>query len=171
MKTMGMLTALLALFLITPAFAGEHGEGEGEDKGCGCKGQMFEELELTAEQQEAIDGLKEAMHADKTTLHEQAAALGGEMEALWAAAEIDRDAVIAKTEAVMEIKAQMHLRKLQFKLDMLELLTPEQRVKAQEHMAAKMGAGHGGHGGKGHGCKGGHGEHAKGGEPCEHHDK
>jgi len=171
MKSIGILVVLLALSLTSPALAGDHGDGHrGDGKGC-----LYSQLELTDEQKAEIDALKEAKHADKEALHDQAKSLAGEMEALWAAESLDREAVLAKAEEIQEIKAQMHLRKLEYKLDFLDVLTDEQRAIAQAHYAEKMGKehGHGDHHKKGCSCgKGGeHGEKGchcdKGGEHAE----
>jgi Spy/CpxP family protein refolding chaperone len=135
------------------------GEGKNERKGHGrMLDHLSEAVELTDEQREAIGPLHEAKKAAKADLKETFSARHDELVELWKADELDRDAILAASADIHRIQGEMDQLKLTYKLDILDLLTDEQRVEAKvmflEHMA-------------GHGQKGGHGDCKHGNEGGE----
>lgn len=151
---------------------GDKAEGKKEHEGHGrMLDRLSEAVGLTDEQREAIGPLHEAKKAAKAELKETFTARHDELVELWKADDLDRDAILAAAVEIHRIQGEMDQLKLTYKLDILDLLTDEQRGEAKamflEHMA---GHGHkGGHGGGHDGCKGNEGGEGGKGCQCDHH--
>lgn len=151
--TIFAMSLALALFA-TPAIA-QKGNGNGPYFKKGAKGQclqeggkwhrgrgrrgrgmadgrMFSRLNLTVEQQAQVDALRTEMQADMDEIHKGMDAIRTQLHAAWSTPNPDR-ATIESLHAKLEpYRQQIRDRRTQFKLDVIELLTPEQR----ENLAA-----------------------------------
>lgn len=111
--------------------------GHGRHRGGKGMMQAIESLELTADQQAEIEAIQEGLREARGEPRERGER-GGPM-ALLTAETIDRDAAHA---ALSERQVREH-DKLDGMLDMLEVLTPEQRAelaeKAEEHRGHRRG--------------------------------
>ena len=143
--TIGMLMVLgTASAWACPGGRGGHGHRGGP----GMHGKMMEELNLTAEQKKEIDQLHEEMRAEAEPLKEKMRALRDKMHDLWSQDSPDEDAIMALQREKSAIHLQLSELRTEMKLDMMEILTPEQRAKFKE-MKGKHKGKRGKHGKKG----------------------
>jgi len=154
--------AVLAILTLTAGLALAQGPGQGRhSRGQGCGGwaegpgarweHLAERLELTAEQQTAIDELREANRAQNLELGKELARLQNELEGEMLKDDPDQKTALKLADRLGDLRKEMQASRLETRLAVREQLTPEQRDK----MLA-MGAGHGKRGGR-QGCCDGHG--------------
>ena len=163
MKTMNRKTiilAVLAILILATGVALAQGPGQGRHgQGQGCGGwaegpgprweHLAERLELTAEQQQAIDGLREANRAQNLELRKELARLQNELEGEMLKDDPDQKTALELADKIGDLRKEMQASRLETRLAVREQLTPEQRDK----MLA-MGAGHGKRGGRQGRCDG-----------------
>ena len=111
---------------------------------------MKEELNLTAEQSKEIDQLHEDMRADAEPIRTQLRALKEKMHALWSDENPNEKAIISLEHQMSALELKLSELRIQMRLDMMEILTPEQRAKLKE-MKGKFEGRHGRHGKHGKG--------------------
>ncbi len=107
-----------------------------------------DELELTDEQ---VDQLEELKYEHRLAGIEMRAELEKEkieMEKLMSDDDFDRDGIYEQAEKVAELEKQLQLSRVEGKLDMMEILTQDQREKLREFKSQKMGMHRPGMGGK-----------------------
>jgi Spy/CpxP family protein refolding chaperone len=143
MKNLIVATLSLAiLFCGSAAFAGPRGSGQGMGPGMGGAGCDAAELNLTEEQSDKLQSLRETYLKEITPLQSRMFAARSEMRLLWNTADPDRDQIVAKQKAISELKSQLEEKAIAHRLDCRAVLTPEQRSQ----MAAAgpgMGTGRG----------------------------
>jgi len=125
---------MMATVLVVPsAFARGRGHGHGGERGdrdFSCRG--IEQLDLDDEQAETIDALKDSYQQQAEPLRDAVAVQRDELRALWQADQPDREAILAKMDEMEANKDALRVMKVDFKLDMLSVLTPEQRTELDE---------------------------------------
>jgi Spy/CpxP family protein refolding chaperone len=141
----------LAAFAASPATAhrewrGGYGSGPGNVTDiAGISG-----LNLSAEQTERIGALREAHRRDIKPLQEQLMGKGRQLRELWLAKTPDRERILALQQEVHDLRGRLLEKIAAYRLEVLQMLTPDQRTKvqafeAQRHMgpmgAAGMGRG------------------------------
>ncbi len=160
-----IMTAVVLVFvaaIATSAFGFGWGRGPacgyGRGDVAGCAG-----VDLTAEQKTKLEQLHYAEFKETEPLREQMFAKRDEVRRLWLATTPDKAKIIAAEKEMRAIRDQLHDKMTAFRLDALNVLTPEQREK-QKYTAACQGVRHergsrhehgGGHGAYGGGCPGG----------------
>jgi Spy/CpxP family protein refolding chaperone len=130
-----MLAGLVALLMAADASAGR-GRGRGK-RGAGMRATAA--LELTAEQQVEIHKLRAQMIEDLAPAKAKLGQLRGELRALWQADQPSKKKIIAKQAEMNAYRDKIRARKIEFRIDVLNLLTPEQRAKMNE-LKVKRGA-------------------------------
>jgi Spy/CpxP family protein refolding chaperone len=145
-----LVTALLA----TAALAFGPGRGPGYGP-CG-RGDFggFGELNLTAEQKTKIGELRDAQFKNTKPLRDQMIAKRDELRKLWLESNPDQGKITAAQKEMRSVRDQMQDKMTASRLEMLKVLTPEQREKAKS-FAAGYAAGRGD--GPGRGCVEGRG--------------
>ena len=117
---------------------------------------MARALDLTEEQQGAVKALRLEMREEMTDVRAALKDKRAELGALWKAEAPDRSAILAKMAELGDLRQAMRTRKVDFRLAVHALLSPEQRVRAAElfahHGPGGRGRGHGKGHGKGHGA-------------------
>lgn len=161
-KLLMVFTAVLiaaALASTTFAYGWGGGPGRGHARGV-CAGgpdcerdiQAIPELGLTAEQTAKIQDLREAHLKDIKPLRDKMFSKRGELRLLWLQKAPDREKITAVQKEIGSLRDQMQEKMTSHRLDMLNVLTPEQRTKVQARAAGKgFGPGMGGHGAGGPG--------------------
>ena len=124
---------------------GYHGHGKGHHGGFK---HMKEELNLTDEQSKEIDQIHEDMREDAKPIREKLKALKERMHDLWSADQPDEQAILSLKREMNALHLQLSELRVQMKLDMMEILTPEQRAKFKEMKGKRKGK-RGKHGKKG----------------------
>ncbi len=154
-KIIATVVGILVLVGTTAAFAcpggkGHHGK-RGHGKGGGMHG-LMEKLDLTDAQKAEMEKLHTEMKEDVEPLRERMKELKQQMHQLWENDPVDEEALITLEREMATMKLQMSELRIQMKVDMMDILTPEQRAKFQE--LKKEFKGKHGKRGKGKGCSG-----------------
>jgi Spy/CpxP family protein refolding chaperone len=158
------MTAMVLLFtaaIATSAFGFGWGRGPGFGSGpCGGDFARIPGLELTAEQKVQLDALRNKQFEATESLRADMFARRDALRTLWLAPTPDRDAILAAQKEMRVLRDQLQDKMTAFRLDALNILTPEQREKLQ---SAGPGRGFGPGRGMGPGaCAGGN---CPGGDP------
>jgi Spy/CpxP family protein refolding chaperone len=129
-----------------PAFAGKgkakgsgrgFRDGTGQLEGWGKRGKGFRDkgmrglsrLDLTAEQKTRIEAIHEDHRKSTETLRKQARDLKEQMRGLWQATTPDEGAILFLHRQIHKIKGELAEYRIQMRIDVLAILTPEQRAE------------------------------------------
>ena len=131
-----------------------YGPGPGLDRsrtgpGYGPRGAWGPGLNLTAEQNQKMQALRESFFKETLPLRNEMQIKQLELRTLWAQTNPDQEKILAKQKEINTLRAQLQEKATKNRLEMRKILTPEQQ--------AQMGA-YGPGFGTGHGMKGGHDE-------------
>jgi Spy/CpxP family protein refolding chaperone len=143
------LTVVAAVALLALPFAAQaKGVREGRGPRGGEMGPLLAGLNLTADQQKQIDTLRQQQRDRVKPLREQMKGKMQEMRALWMADKPDRNAILAKHQEMDGIRQQLTVERVDHRLALLQILTPEQRAQIKARLAEgpKGRHGHGPHG-------------------------
>lgn len=114
------------------------------------------DLDLTAEQREKIDALRDAHLKDIKPLQDELYMKNRRLKDLWLARMPDRESILALQREVQALRNQLMDKLTTYRLDAWQLLTPDQQAKVRpygpERRPVRMG---------GSGLKGGY-EHGRG---------
>ncbi len=153
-----MKKTIVAVFVIalmaTSGLAMAQGWGRGEGMGPGHgPGGWAAALNLTPEQNQKMQELRAAHFKETIPLRNELMGKRLELRALWAQTEPDQGKILAKQKEVNALMAQLQEKATKHRLEMRQILTPEQRAKlgtfAGRH--GGFGPGYGMGGGFGHG--------------------
>lgn len=122
---------------------GGPGGGYGWGKGPGHGRGMMAQLDLSASQQDQIAALRTTMLEQTAQAREALDEKRAEMQALWNVETPDREAILAKHAEMDELRTELRVAHIDFRLAVRALLTPEQRAKVD---AMPRGGRHGRHG-------------------------
>jgi Spy/CpxP family protein refolding chaperone len=103
-------------------------QGYGGGQGGPMAGYGVPGLNLTEEQSAKIRSLREAHQKEVVPLRSQLFAKRAESRALWAQTKPDKDAILAKEKEISTLRDQMREKKIVHRLEMREILTPEQQA-------------------------------------------
>ena len=134
-----------------------------------CDMPMFwNKLKLTEEQKTKMRTLREAHMKDMKPLQDKLFSKRGDLRLLWLSATPDKDKIVALQKEIREIKGQMDDKMTAHHVDVVNVLTPEQRDKVESlfrrnkgpHKGGGAMMGPGGKGPMGHGPGMGMGPHS-----------
>ena len=128
--------AVIALAAIVAAPAMAHREmrvGYGSGPGNVEDIAVARGLDLTAEQKEKINTLREAHLKDVKPLQDQLYVKGRELKDLWLAKTPDRESILTLQREVQALRNQLMDKLTTYRLDALQLLTPEQQAKVRPY--------------------------------------
>lgn len=155
MKKIMTVAAVIALAAVvaSPAMA-YRGMRGGYERGPGNFAQMdvTRGINLTPEQTEKINALREAHLKNVKPIQDQLYAKGGDLRNLWLAKTPDQEKILALQKEVQNLRGQMMEKTTIYRLEARKVLTPEQLAKVQSY---GMGRGMDRMGG-GPGMRGGH---------------
>ncbi len=101
-------------------------------------------LNLSAEQTERIGALREAHRRDIKPLQEQLMGKGRQLRELWLAKTPDRERILALQREVHDLRGRLLEKLAAYRLEVLQMLTPDQQAKVQtfeaERHMGRMGA-------------------------------
>jgi Spy/CpxP family protein refolding chaperone len=101
-------------------------------------------LNLSAEQTERIGTLREAHRRDIKPLQEQLMSKSRQLRELWLAKTPDREKVLALQREVHDLRGRLLERLTAYRLEVLQMLTPDQQAKVRtfevERHMGRMGA-------------------------------
>jgi Spy/CpxP family protein refolding chaperone len=155
MKKIMTVVAVIALAAVvaSPAMAyrGMGGGGYGYGPGNVADIAAARGLDLTAEQTEKINALRAAHLKDIQPLQDQMLSKSRELRSLWLAATPDREKIVALQKETRGLRDQLTDKRTAYRLDVRQVLTPEQQAKVQAYGTgrgmARMGGGPGMRGG------------------------
>lgn len=149
--SMVFMAVLISTALTTTAFAFGPGGGWGRGHGgrpCYNQGDgpipAASQLNLTAEQTEKIKVLRETHLKDVTPLRDKMFSKRAELKLLWLQASPDQSKITAAQKEIRALRDQLEDKRTSHRLAVFNLLTPEQRTKAQAY-GWHRGPGMGGH--------------------------
>jgi len=132
------IAAVASAVAFLMAFDASAGRGRGQGRR-GTVQRMTAALELTAEQQVAIQKLRAELIEDLAPAKAKLTALREQMRALWQADNPNEKKILAKHAEMDTYRKQIRDRQIEFRLDVLGVLTVEQRAKLQQ-LKADRGA-------------------------------
>lgn len=142
MKKVSMVFAavLISAALASAAFAFGPGGGWGRGHGgryCYNPGDgplpAAAQLNLTAEQTDKIKALRDAHLKDVTPLRDKMFSKRAELKLLWLQASPDQNKIMAVQKEIRALRDQLEDHRTGHRLAVFNLLTPEQRTKAQAY--------------------------------------
>jgi Spy/CpxP family protein refolding chaperone len=155
MKKIVTIVAVIALAAVaaSPAMA-YRGMGAGYGSGPGNVADIgaARGLDLTAEQTEKINVLREAHMKDIKPHQDQMLSKSRELRSLWLAATPDKEKILALQKEVQGLRDQLTDKRTAYRLEVRQVLTPEQQAKVQAYGTGRgmerMGGGPGMMGGR-----------------------
>jgi len=154
MKKIVTVVAVIALVAIvaSPAMANRAWRG-----GYGNVAELsgMRGIDLTAEQTEKLNAMRETQLKDIKPLQDQLYSKSGELRLLWLSKTPDQEKIMALQKEVQNLRNQMAEKATTYRLEARKILTPEQLTKIQSYGMgrgmARMGGGSGMMGGHGYG--------------------
>jgi len=145
-----MKKTIVAVFVIalmaTSGLAMAQGWGRGEGMGPGHgPGGWAAALNLTPEQQQKMQELRASHFKETIPLRNEIMGKRLELRALWAQTDPDQGRILAKQKEVNALMAQLQEKATKHRLEMRQILTPEQRAKLGTFSGKRggFGPGHG----------------------------
>ena len=128
------------------------GYGPGSGMGYGPMGSSGPALNLTAEQNQKIQAMREGFFKETLPLRNEMQIKQLELRTLWAQTNPDQEKILAKQKEINALRAQMQEKATKNRLEMRKVLTPEQQAQLGAY-----GPGFGPGSGPGMGMRGGFG--------------
>ena len=157
--TLVTVIAVFALAAYVFAFGPGGGRGHGEGACYGGEVAALSKLDLTAEQTAKVNALREAHLKDIKPLRDKMFIKRGDLKLLWLQTNPDKDRIMAAQKEIRTLRDQMQDKMTAYRLEVLNVLTPEQKEKLK---SLKMKRGFGPGMGGGRGWQGGPGHHGGG---------
>ena len=130
MKKASLIIALALLVgTANMALAGHHRKGSGMGPWAGMRGPALTNLNLTAEQREKIDAIGEAHRKELTPLRLELFKKRTELKLLWMQTNLDANKIKTKQNEIHDLRGKLREKHTDFRLDFLNILTPEQRTQ------------------------------------------
>ncbi len=126
----------------------EYGPGYGP--GYGPRGSWGANLNLTAEQNQKMQAMRESFFKETLPLRNEMQVKQLELKTLWAQTNPDQEKILAKQKELNALKAQMQEKGTLHRLEMRKVLTPEQQAQIGA-FGPGFGSGYGMRGGFGPG--------------------
>jgi Spy/CpxP family protein refolding chaperone len=126
---------LLAMTVSTNLMAWEYGRGRAHmmpEKARQQEGiyALYGKLNLTAEQKAKIETLRNAFFRDIKPLQDQIFSKRGDLKLLWLQANPDKEKILAVQRDIRAIRDQIQDKAVAHRVDAFNILTPEQKEKA-----------------------------------------
>jgi Spy/CpxP family protein refolding chaperone len=158
---LALMAVAMGVLLTVPAFAFDHskckGNGSGADQG-ERRDKIFKKLNLTDEQKTKIEGLQTAHRKEVRPLREKMIDKSVELRKEWLQANPDKNKINAAQKEIRALRDSIEDKDTTFKLEIRQLLTPEQNEKmAKSHWGKGHGFGPRGRMGGHEGCESGSG--------------
>ena len=105
------------------------GYGPGSGMGYGPKGSWGPALNLTAEQNQKIQAMREGFFKESLPLRNEMQIKQLELRTLWAQTNPDQEKILAKQKEINALREQMQEKGTKNRLEMRKILTPEQQAQ------------------------------------------
>jgi len=136
MKKM-MIAIFVVALLATSGLAMAQGWGRGAGMGYGPYGPGYGPyaggpgLNLSADQAKQMQTLRETFFSETAPLREEIMKRHLELRTLWSQANPDGEKILAKQKEINGLRAQLQEKATKHRLDMRQILTPEQQAQLQ----------------------------------------
>lgn len=140
MRKISLIIAVL--FLVGSAniaMAGHHGKGSRMGVRAGINPPPLTNLNLTTEQQEKLRTLGDVHQKQLAPLRIELFKKRTELKLLWMQSDLDANKIKAKQKEIHELRGKLQEKHTDFRLDLFNILTPEQRT---QFILQKCGRGH-----------------------------
>lgn len=165
LSVMGVIALMLPSLVVAQYGSGpglhrearlEQAPGKGMGPGAGWGRGLADALDLTEEQQQKVDAMRLEHRQEQLRLEGRIAGARAELDALLLDPEASRSEILKAGKALQELRGEAANQRLEHRMDLRELLTPEQRSTLVQMRArgARFGGGRGLH--RGHGMQGLH---------------
>jgi Spy/CpxP family protein refolding chaperone len=124
-----ILVFLLAIFLLCGTAAYAMGPGDGGPGGEGFKGHHPNLLNLTPEQKTKLQALRENFRKETVFLRNDIKVKRLELKTLWTVPKPDKDKIVAKQKELIDLKTQLAMKAIDFRLEARSYLTPDQAAQ------------------------------------------
>ncbi|MCG6534515.1 MAG: periplasmic heavy metal sensor [Syntrophales bacterium LBB04] len=122
-----ILVFSLALFLMTGTVYGMNpGDGEAKE---GIKGHHHNPLNLTPEQKTKLKALRENFKKETVFLSNDITVKRLELKTLWTVPAPNKDKIVAKQKEINDLKSQLQMKTIDFRLEARSYLTPDQAAQ------------------------------------------
>ncbi len=147
MKKLALVMGLIffSFVAVTNLFAVDYVRGKGQmmmnkgnDHGRGDQLRLWAKLNLTEDQKARIKALREAHQKDVKPLRDEMFSKRGDMKLLWLQPTPDKEKILALQKEIRALRDQMQDKATANRVDMFNILTPEQKDKFK---AAGVGRG------------------------------
>lgn len=106
----------------------ERGPGYGPGGNCAAG---LQALNLGPDQSQQMQALRENHFKEIAPLRDEMVSKRGELRALWAQTNPDQSQILAKQQEMNKLRSQLQEKATNHRLDLLQILTPEQKAKFQ----------------------------------------
>lgn len=145
MKKIILITTLITMLASAPlVMAQPRGMKGGMGPGGERHASALADLNLTAEQSEKIRAMREAHYKDIIPMQTKMFTKRAELRLLWMQTNPDSEKIKSKQKEILVLKGQLQEKKTDFRLEFLNILTPEQRTQL---LAQRLDRRHGPRGG------------------------
>lgn len=140
MNTHRAILSGLILLALTVGASDAWAQRGGPGGNRGMRGQL-KSLNLSAQQSQQIGQLRSTMITRTAPIKAQLQVKGAELRALWAAPNPNRAAIVAKHNEVDALRRQLRDARIDFRLHLFRVLTPQQRAQLQSAQASRQNRG------------------------------
>ena len=140
-KTSLILALVLLVWTANIAMAGHRGTRGDMGPWSGKRAPAFSTLNLTAEQEKKIDAIGEAYHKELAPIRLEMFKKRTELKLLWMQTNPDANKIKAKQKEIHELRGTLQEKRTDFRLNFLNILTPEQRTQFIIQKHSKRGHG------------------------------
>ncbi|MCP4601622.1 MAG: Spy/CpxP family protein refolding chaperone [Proteobacteria bacterium] len=133
--SLGIVALMLSVLVTSTALAKSRSRGRSHHKMRGDK--ILAKLDLTPEQKEKVAQLKEEMQRELKSVTTKKRKLGDQMHTLWTTYPVDKERILAMHRKIASLHQEIRERRIEFRIDVLATLTPEQLEKRTELMEAR----------------------------------
>jgi Spy/CpxP family protein refolding chaperone len=118
---------------------GKQWKETGGCSGCTFGPKMLSKLNLSAEQQAKVNALQDKMDKDNQPTIKKLDTLRAQMQKLWLADKPSEKSILKQQAKMAPLREKLRNRRVRFKIAVLSLLSPEQKLLFKEHAKSRKG--------------------------------
>jgi Spy/CpxP family protein refolding chaperone len=138
MKPKTIITLVVVALTLSLAVVAQARHGRGKGHGGGIE-MILRNVDLTEDQRTQLEALRDEHQAEMKPLKQELKTKRQQLHQLWTAEVIDEGAIWALDAEMVPLRQQMHQERLEQRLQVMNLLTPEQRAQLIDAIEKKIG--------------------------------